>query len=66
METFLVKPRWLFLKVHTNAGITGLETTEEHGLAGACCDAWSAPVGDAFKAYEEGTTPTELFRAVIS
>lgn len=38
-----------------NAGITGLETTEEHGLAGACCDAWSAPVGDAFKAYDEGT-----------
>lgn len=38
-----------------NAGITGLETTEEHGLAGACCDAWSAPVGDAFKAFEEGT-----------
>lgn len=38
-----------------NAGITGLETTAEHGLAGACCDAWSAPVGDAFKAYEEGT-----------
>ena len=24
METFLVKPRWLFLKIHTNAGITGL------------------------------------------
>jgi hypothetical protein len=38
-----------------NAGIAGLETTEEHGLAGACCDAWSAPVGDAFKAFEEGT-----------
>ena len=37
-----------------NAGITGLETTQEHGLAGACCDAWSAPVGDAFKAFEEG------------
>lgn len=37
-----------------NAGITGLETTEDHGLAGACCDAWSAPVGDAFKAFEEG------------
>ncbi|MBN39251.1 MAG: hypothetical protein CL457_01050 [Acidimicrobiaceae bacterium] len=37
------------------AGIAGLETTEEHGLAGACCDAWSAPVGDAFKAYLEGT-----------
>ena len=38
-----------------NAGITGLETTEAAGLAGACCDAWSAPVGDAFKAFEEGT-----------
>ena len=38
-----------------NAGIAGLDITEEGGLAGACCDAWSAPVGDAFKAYEEGT-----------
>ena len=38
-----------------NAGIAGLEITEAWGLAGACCDAWSAPVGDAFKAYEEGT-----------
>ena len=24
LETFLVKPRWIFLKIHTNAGITGL------------------------------------------
>src|SRR6516165_10585876 len=24
LETILVKPRWLFLKVHTNAGIVGL------------------------------------------
>ena len=24
METFLVKPRWIFLKVHTDAGIIGL------------------------------------------
>src|SRR6476620_2535555 len=24
LETFPVKPRWLFLKVHTNAGIVGL------------------------------------------
>ena len=38
-----------------NAGIAGLDITEEWGLAGACCDAWSAPVGDAFKAYEDGT-----------
>ncbi len=37
------------------AGIAGLDITEEWGLAGACCDAWSAPVGDAFKAYKEGT-----------
>lgn len=24
LEAFLVQPRWLFLKIHTNAGITGL------------------------------------------
>src|SRR5215469_497955 len=24
LETLLVKPRWLFLKVHTNTGIVGL------------------------------------------
>src|SRR4051812_17650538 len=24
LETFLVRPRWLFLKIHTNAGIVGL------------------------------------------
>jgi galactonate dehydratase len=24
VETIMVKPRWLFLKIHTNAGITGL------------------------------------------
>src|SRR5262249_36969298 len=24
LQTFLVRPRWLFLKVHTNAGIVGL------------------------------------------
>ena len=24
LETFLVKPRWLFLKIHTNTGIVGL------------------------------------------
>ena len=31
-----------------------MEITEKYGLAGACCDAWSAPVGDVFKAYSEG------------
>ena len=24
LETFLVKPRWVFLKIHTDAGVTGL------------------------------------------
>src|SRR6266704_6144733 len=24
VETIFIKPRWLFLKIHTNAGITGL------------------------------------------
>jgi galactonate dehydratase len=24
LETFLVKPRWIFLKVHTDAGVVGL------------------------------------------
>jgi L-alanine-DL-glutamate epimerase-like enolase superfamily enzyme len=24
LETFLVKPRWLFLKVHTDEGLMGL------------------------------------------
>ena len=24
LETFLIKPRWLFLKIHTDAGVTGL------------------------------------------
>jgi uncharacterized protein YunC (DUF1805 family) len=37
-----------------NAGIAGLDITAAHGLAGACSDAWSSPVGDAFKAFEDG------------
>ena len=37
-----------------DAGIAGLAIVEEHGLAGAACDAWSAPIGDAFRAYDEG------------
>ncbi|RYE39637.1 MAG: galactonate dehydratase, partial [Sphingobacteriales bacterium] len=24
LETFLIKPRWLFLKIHTDAGVVGL------------------------------------------
>ena len=33
VETFLVKPRWLFLKIHTNAGITGLGEPVVEGRA---------------------------------
>src|SRR5947209_6128249 len=33
LETFLVRPRWLFLKVHTNAGIVGLGEPVVEGRA---------------------------------
>jgi galactonate dehydratase len=36
METFLVKPRWLFLKIHTDAGITGLGEPITEGRALTC------------------------------
>ena len=36
LEMFLVKPRWLFLKVHTNAGITGLGEPITEGRALTC------------------------------
>ncbi|MCS7024877.1 MAG: galactonate dehydratase [Bryobacteraceae bacterium] len=36
LETFLVKPRWLFLKIHTNAGITGLGEPILEGRALTC------------------------------
>jgi galactonate dehydratase len=36
LETFLVKPRWLFLKVHTNAGIVGLGEPILEGRALTC------------------------------
>jgi galactonate dehydratase len=39
METLLVKPRWLFLKVHTNAGITGLGEPITEGRALTCAQA---------------------------
>ena len=28
VETFLVKPRWLFLKIHTDEGLVGLGETD--------------------------------------
>jgi galactonate dehydratase len=39
LEPFLVKPRWLFLKVHTNAGIVGLGEPIMEGRAKTCAEA---------------------------
>ncbi|HEY7329810.1 MAG TPA: galactonate dehydratase [Gemmataceae bacterium] len=39
LESFLVKPRWLFLKIHTNAGITGLGEPILEGRAKTCAEA---------------------------
>jgi galactonate dehydratase len=39
LETFLVKPRWLFLKVHTDAGIVGLGEPILEGRAKTCAEA---------------------------
>ncbi len=39
LETFLVKPRWLFLKVHTDAGITGLGEPITEGRPKTCAEA---------------------------
>src|SRR5262245_36142121 len=39
LETFLVKPRWLFLKVHTNAGIVGLGEPIVEGRAKTVAEA---------------------------
>jgi galactonate dehydratase len=36
LETFLVKPRWLFLKIHTNAGIVGYGEPITEGRALTC------------------------------
>ena len=39
LETFLVKPRWLFLKIHTNADIIGLGEPITEGRALTCAQA---------------------------
>ncbi len=39
VETFLVKPRWLFLKIHTDAGIVGLGEPILEGRAKTCAAA---------------------------
>src|SRR5689334_10615512 len=39
VETFLIKPRWLFLKIHTDAGIVGLGEPILEGRAKTCAAA---------------------------
>ncbi len=39
LETFLIKPRWLFLKVHTDAGLVGLGEPILEGRALTCAQA---------------------------
>jgi galactonate dehydratase len=39
VETFLVQPRWLFLKIHTNAGLVGLGEPITEGRAKTCATA---------------------------
>src|SRR5215831_17601404 len=39
LETFLVKPRWLFLKIHTDEGIVGLGEPIVEGRALTCAEA---------------------------
>jgi hypothetical protein len=36
------------------SGIAGLQTADDAGLAGACIDGTTAPIGDAFLGYEQG------------
>jgi len=39
VETFLVKPRWLFLKIHTDEGLVGLGEPILEGRALTCAQA---------------------------
>ena len=39
LETFLVKPRWLFLKIHTDEGLVGLGEPITEGRARTCATA---------------------------
>ena len=39
LETIFVKPRWLFLKIHTDAGIVGLGEPIVEGRAQTCAEA---------------------------
>jgi galactonate dehydratase len=60
LETFLVKPRWLFLKVHTNAGITGLGEPITEGRAKTCAEAVKE-----IEPYLVGKDPRAVARAFL-
>jgi len=41
-------------RAKNDSGISGLQTTEALGIPGATFDVFTAPIGDAFKAYADG------------
>jgi alkylhydroperoxidase/carboxymuconolactone decarboxylase family protein YurZ len=41
-------------RAKNDSGISGLQTTEDLGIPGATFDVFTAPIGDAFKAYADG------------
>lgn len=55
LETFLVKPRWLFLKIHTDEGIVGLGEPIVEGRALTVAQAVAE-----FEAYLIGKDPTRV------
>jgi len=55
VETFLVKPRWLFLKIHTDEGIVGLGEPILEGRALTCAQAV-----DELAQYLIGKDPTRV------
>ena len=55
VETFLVKPRWLFLKVHTDEGLVGLGEPILEGRARTC-----AAAVEELAPYLIGKDPTRV------
>ncbi len=55
LETFLVKPRWLFLKIHTDKGLVGLGEPILEGRARTCAQAVAE-----LEPYLVGKDPTRV------
>src|SRR5216683_2646281 len=55
LETFLVKPRWLFLRIYTNAGVVGLGEPITEGRALTCAEG-----GKEIEPYLIGKDPRRL------